>query len=255
MSYDFQKKIVEAADFLGTPKDASRYLILRIRSGFCCSAHCPNTWKSINEYLSPWGTLDKRKRIKVEKYETTFVYEHHETGAEIIAYLALGTACLSLVKSIVDLIKAIIDGMKKDSKTKDTQITIVVQNSSRTRSIFVGRVPLTIDEREALVKVLRNVLNTLEGTGENHKQLLPDPVVVFALSDHNAKSAKIAGEFSKWEGMEMNPGGNGEWSISLILKPGTYQYKFIVDGDWRTDPRGIQMQDNQGNWNSVVQVD
>jgi 1,4-alpha-glucan branching enzyme len=62
--------------------------------------------------------------------------------------------------------------------------------------------------------------------------------VDFDFSAPHAGSVSIAGDFNDW-----NPGSHpmkkdkkGVWKISLNLAPGTYQYRFYVDGDWQNDP-------------------
>jgi hypothetical protein len=34
----------------------------------------------------------------------------------------------------------------------------------------------------------------------------------------------------------MVPLGNGVWTKALELKPGVYEYLFVVDGNWVADP-------------------
>jgi 5'-AMP-activated protein kinase regulatory beta subunit len=48
----------------------------------------------------------------------------------------------------------------------------------------------------------------------------------------------IAGDFNGWDPMThpMKKGKEGVWTISFDLLPGTYEYKFLVDGEWQTDP-------------------
>lgn len=57
------------------------------------------------------------------------------------------------------------------------------------------------------------------------------------------KPAKIflAGTFNNWNPSDpnyllKNDGPNGMWSITVKLAPGTYQYKFVADGQWIKDP-------------------
>jgi len=58
----------------------------------------------------------------------------------------------------------------------------------------------------------------------------------------NAKSVVLSGSFNGWKKDEliMNKTTNG-WELPYTLGAGNYQYKFIVDGKWVTDP------DNQIN--------
>jgi 1,4-alpha-glucan branching enzyme len=54
----------------------------------------------------------------------------------------------------------------------------------------------------------------------------------------NAGRVFLAGSFNGWNG-SVNPlkkNSKGEWSITLHLYPGTYEYLFVVDGEWKRDP-------------------
>ena len=49
--------------------------------------------------------------------------------------------------------------------------------------------------------------------------------------------------------------GAGLWQTTLALKPGRYQYKFVVDGEWMADPEAKQNVFNvHGTLNSVIEV-
>ena len=60
----------------------------------------------------------------------------------------------------------------------------------------------------------------------------------FTYADPMATSVQLVGDFTHWqdEPIEMEKQKSGEWKISVVLEPGTYQYRFIVDGEWRGDP-------------------
>jgi len=53
----------------------------------------------------------------------------------------------------------------------------------------------------------------------------------------NANRVILSGTFNRWneEDFKMKK-IKGGWKISLKLKPDTYEYKFIVDGNWMEDP-------------------
>ena len=55
-----------------------------------------------------------------------------------------------------------------------------------------------------------------------------------------AGSVTLAGSFNDWatDGQPMaGPDAEGRYTTSLTLKPGVYQYKFVLDGKkWRADP-------------------
>ncbi len=54
----------------------------------------------------------------------------------------------------------------------------------------------------------------------------------------NAKTVAVAGNFNEWQSLQnicfKNP--KGDWECAVSLQPGTYAYRFIVDGIWVVDP-------------------
>ncbi len=70
-----------------------------------------------------------------------------------------------------------------------------------------------------------------------------DPQVL-CLVYPNAKSVSLASQFTLWEPIPMNgPDRSGVWWIRLPqdIKPGRYEYGFIVDGErWVYDPRAAE---------------
>ena len=79
----------------------------------------------------------------------------------------------------------------------------------------------------------------------------------FKLYGHkNAKKVILAGSFNKWDEnlFAMNKVENG-WEITLEIKPGSYQYRFIVDGNWIEDPYNPDKVENEyGEYNSVINI-
>jgi hypothetical protein len=71
-----------------------------------------------------------------------------------------------------------------------------------------------------------------------------------------AKFVNIAGDFNAWEMTTLAlRKSDGLWKITLELKPGTYQYKFLVDGEWVNDPNNVRTVPNQfGSLNNVLEV-
>ncbi len=62
--------------------------------------------------------------------------------------------------------------------------------------------------------------------------------VVFSLRAPEAKAVALAGEFNGWDPAlhPMERGSGGVWTVRVALPPGTYQYRFVVDGKWMADP-------------------
>ncbi len=71
--------------------------------------------------------------------------------------------------------------------------------------------------------------------------------------NQKASQVYLSGSFNNWSTMEdlMQKRGDG-WEISIPLALGTYEYKFIVNGKWITDPKNLlKVSDQQGGFNSV----
>ncbi|PHN06892.1 serine hydrolase [Flavilitoribacter nigricans] len=53
----------------------------------------------------------------------------------------------------------------------------------------------------------------------------------------NARSVQLVGSFNNWNSLSHPMSReNGQWIGRVDLEPGTYEYKFIVDGVWLADP-------------------
>lgn len=80
--------------------------------------------------------------------------------------------------------------------------------------------------------------------------------VTFTYAGPGAGKVCLAGEFNGWSDAA-NPMKNdgGLWSLTLDLAPGSYQYKFVVDGNWKQDEGNpATAPDGFGGNNSVLKV-
>ena len=67
----------------------------------------------------------------------------------------------------------------------------------------------------------------------------------------------LVGDFNGWqaEGFQMRKFKDGICRKKVQLKPGRYEYLFLVDGDWRTDPRNEARCTNPfGRENSIIEI-
>ncbi|MFA6379349.1 MAG: glycogen-binding domain-containing protein [Candidatus Omnitrophota bacterium] len=81
--------------------------------------------------------------------------------------------------------------------------------------------------------------------------------ITFQLSAANATSVLLTGDFNAWSqaGLKMKKEKNGVWKTDLELSAGRYEYKFVVDGKWWTDPANKHTAVNSfGDTNSVIEV-
>src|SRR5690625_4444513 len=76
-------------------------------------------------------------------------------------------------------------------------------------------------------------------------------VTFYYQADDSVESVNIAGSFNEWnESEQMNRKENNIWSITKELQANEYEYKFIANGDWVTDP----LNDKEANGNSQIIV-
>ena len=85
----------------------------------------------------------------------------------------------------------------------------------------------------------------------------PKREVVFSLNTHEAEEVYLCGDFNEWVPRSLpmiHRENNHWWEKRLVLPPGRYEYKYIVDGEWFHDPRSCNNVPNaHGSLNSVVE--
>jgi len=95
-----------------------------------------------------------------------------------------------------------------------------------------------------------------DGNGNANSVLSLGEATDFILNGYtNAKVVVLAGSFNGWNGGEltMTKTATG-WEIPYVLAPGNYEYKFIVDGKWITDPDNPVVDGDGDHRNSVIAV-
>jgi len=79
----------------------------------------------------------------------------------------------------------------------------------------------------------------------------------FQLTAPGASKVVVTGDFSAWDQnkVRMKKDKKGVWKAGVNLRPGRYEYKFLVDGQWWTDPTNANATSNSyGSINSVKEV-
>jgi cyclomaltodextrinase / maltogenic alpha-amylase / neopullulanase len=79
--------------------------------------------------------------------------------------------------------------------------------------------------------------------------------LAFKLQDKQYTKVQVKGEMNAWNANagDMQLGEDGFWHTVMNVAPGKYQYKFVVDGQERSDPANVDSVDNNiGGFNSVV---
>jgi 1,4-alpha-glucan branching enzyme len=81
--------------------------------------------------------------------------------------------------------------------------------------------------------------------------------VNFEYFNPTAREVLVAGSFNDWQpdATPMSKQRGGKWSTELLLKPGRYEYRLVVDGRWQDDPMAARFVGNPfGGLNCVVEV-
>ena len=84
--------------------------------------------------------------------------------------------------------------------------------------------------------------------------------VVVRYRDAGASDVRIAGDFNGWvpdkgvRSLIEAEGNTRVWTKILQLPPGTYQYRYVVDGEWREDPENPEIAQNEVGRSSVLVV-
>ena len=89
---------------------------------------------------------------------------------------------------------------------------------------------------------------------ESEPGLVP---VRFEFTHPTATTVCIAGSFNDWDpcAKPMHSSGDGKWWKETDLKPGTYEYRLVVDGQWISDPHVNEQVPNPfGGQNSLLKV-
>ena len=79
----------------------------------------------------------------------------------------------------------------------------------------------------------------------------------FTLYAPHATEVYLVGDFNNWDGREyrMRKFKDGVCKKTVKLKPGQYEYLFVVDGEWWIDPNNAaRTQNPYGSQNSVITV-
>lgn len=89
------------------------------------------------------------------------------------------------------------------------------------------------------------------------KQKIKRRKVTFSFESSDAKEVILMGDFNNWSKKKhpMKSNNNGMWNKSVMIPPGRYEYKFIVDRQWKEDPQNDQTCLNCfGTYNNVFHL-
>ncbi len=103
----------------------------------------------------------------------------------------------------------------------------------------------------------RKQTKTKPGTVSSKRSVVRAKKVKFCFDAPEANSVTLAGNFTNWEEkpLLLKKTRKKVWEKDVNLKPGKYEYKFIVDGNWVNDPNNSNKNWNSfGTENSIVEI-
>lgn len=81
--------------------------------------------------------------------------------------------------------------------------------------------------------------------------------VNFSLLAPGAQNVSLAGDFNDWDVNThlLQKVSNGTWEVNIDLNPGKYEYRFVVDGEWKNDPDCMSFTPNSfGSENCILKL-
>ena len=128
-----------------------------------------------------------------------------------------------------------------------------------TVSAGVATYPVDADTEEALVHCADQALYAAKAAGRNRVVAhAPSHKITLQLRPYRpATSVALVGNFNAWDPkadpMQSLP--DGTFGFEIALNPGTYHYKFVLDGqEWIADVHGERQPDSFGGENSILRV-
>ena len=80
--------------------------------------------------------------------------------------------------------------------------------------------------------------------------------IIFSLEAPADAMVQIAGDFNNWVPESLyrnNLHGKSVWHKAISLKPGSYAYKYVINGNWISDPSNDNIvDDHRGGTNSLI---
>ncbi len=108
-----------------SPRENEIAVSIKVRVSMGCfhREHSPNAYRLIDQSL---------RRLPRDNVE--FAFEEHESGPEVLVYLAVTAACITLAKSVIDLVTTIIKARSEGIKEGDSRsapLELIVRRGGR----------------------------------------------------------------------------------------------------------------------------
>ena len=92
-------------------------------------------------------------------------------------------------------------------------------------------------------KITNTSTSERDGAALSSAPMITPDGVLFALDAPDAHLVQLVGDFNGWtlDGNEMTPTGT-VWTCLLKLQPGRYRYRYVIDGEWRSNPLNMEVE-------------
>lgn len=80
--------------------------------------------------------------------------------------------------------------------------------------------------------------------------------ISFKLKAPSAEKVQLVGTFNDWnpDARVLRRDDKGTWKTSMMLAPGRYEFRYLVDGEWSNDPESELAPNAFGSANNVMKV-
>ena len=104
------------------------------------------------------------------------------------------------------------------------------------------------------VKNLAQKFNLNSGNNFLQEDEVVKKFVYYYLNEYQPKVVELSGSFDDWKKRHrlIHYPREKKWEISIKLKKGKYLYKYIIDGNWQTNPREPTEKGDDGFVNNVI---
>lgn len=188
-------------------------------------------------------------------------------GKSIVRFDRNSTGFQDYMSLAIELIER---GMFKEARTLEEVNTNDVMSQTSKSEPVLGASLAQPEEKgvESDNHVSSVVMTEEESTEQEAKTLQIEPPqtltpqvvlggILFSYSDPHVKEVLVAGDFNRWiaEPLVRVEAASNLWRKVITIEPGTYRYKFLVDGEWKMDPANeVAEPTAYGGSNSVIEV-
>ena len=170
------------------------------------------------------------------------------------------------IKSIArDAMEGVIQGTK-EAKVKGEDLTRkaadgIIEAIRQTSGSVKGKTREYLKQAsfgmlDAVKEAGDRVIDSVNGALENIMELKQKSRVTFKCQASNAAQVYLVGSFNNWsiDATPMRKTLKGHWSVTITLPYGKYEYRYLIDGFWYTDPDTPRVPNKFGSENSVMVV-